>query len=404
MWPRAKMKFVARLAYGDSLQNDNSQDGTFRVFGSNGPFTSFSRSNTRAPTIIIGRKGSYGKVNWVAEPCFASDTTFFIDESTSRNYLRWLYWLLQTLRLDEGTDEAAVPGLNRETVYSKDVLVPPLPKQRAIADFLDRETARLDALIAAKEKVLALLAEKRRAFVTRAITRGLHSHVKLRESGISWLGKIPTHWTVKRLKFVVSGIDQGSSPQCFDIPAGPGSLGVLKAGCVNGGRFREQENKTLPPEMDADLTHLISHGDILMSRASGSADLVGSVAMVEQEPTTKLLLSDKIFRLRIDPTKTSGRYLVLSMGTALFRLQIASIISGAEGLPNNVAKSDVLELSIAVPPLEEQRAIAAHLDNETATLNALGKRTGDTILLLNERRSALIAAAVTGRIDIRATS
>lgn len=141
-----------------------------------------------------------------------------------------------------------------------------------------------------------------------------------------------------------------------------------------------------------------------MSRASGSAELVGSVAMVEQEPTTKLLLSDKIFRLRIDPIKTSGRYLVLSMGTALFRLQIASIISGAEGLPNNVAKSGVLELSIAVPPLEEQRAIADHLDNETAALNALGKRTGDTILLLNERRSALIAAAVTGQIDIRATS
>ena len=148
-------------------------------------------------------------------------------------------------------------GIPKSEIGTIRLPVPPLPQLRAIADYLDRETARLDALVAAKVRVLDLLAEKRQTLITRAVTRGLHSHVQLRESGISWLGKIPAHWTVKRLKFVVTGIDQGSSPQCFNIPAGPGSLGVLKAGCVNGGRFREQENKTLPPEMDADLTHLI---------------------------------------------------------------------------------------------------------------------------------------------------
>ena len=93
MWLRAKLKFVAHLGYGDAMPSDESQDGAFRVFGSNGPFASFSRVNTGAPAIVIGRKGSYGKVNWTAEPCFASDTTFFVDETTSRNHLRWIYWL-----------------------------------------------------------------------------------------------------------------------------------------------------------------------------------------------------------------------------------------------------------------------------------------------------------------------
>ena len=201
MWPRAKLKFVARLGYGDALPNDESQDGAFRVFGSNGPFASFSRANTGAPAIVIGRKGSYGKVNWTAEPCFASDTTFFVDESTSRNHLRWIYWLLQTLRLDEGTDEAAVPGLNRETVYSRDVLVPPLPQQRVIADYLDREAARLDALMAAKERVLGLLAEKRRALITRAVTRGLDPNAtRYVTPATAWLGKIPLHWKLVPIK------------------------------------------------------------------------------------------------------------------------------------------------------------------------------------------------------------
>ncbi len=155
-WTHAKLKFVARFGYGDALPTNEVQDGPFRVFGSNGPYSSLPRSNTGAPAIIVGRKGSYGKVNWTSDPCFASDTTFFIDSSTCRHELRWTYWLLQTLGLDEGTDEAAVPGLNRETAYSKDVVVPPRSQQRAIADYLDRETARLDALVAAKERVLGL--------------------------------------------------------------------------------------------------------------------------------------------------------------------------------------------------------------------------------------------------------
>ena len=110
-WQRAKLKFIARFGYGGALPTDEAQEGPYRVFGSNGPYASFSRPNTGTPAIIVGRKGSYGKVNWTPKPCFASDTTFFIDSSMTRHDLRWVYWLLQTLRLDEGTDETAVPGL-----------------------------------------------------------------------------------------------------------------------------------------------------------------------------------------------------------------------------------------------------------------------------------------------------
>ena len=84
-WPHAKLNFVARFGYGDAVRTDEVQEGPFRVFGSNGPYASFNRPNTRAPAIVVGRKGSYGKVNWTPEPCFASDTTFFIDSSTSRH-------------------------------------------------------------------------------------------------------------------------------------------------------------------------------------------------------------------------------------------------------------------------------------------------------------------------------
>jgi len=125
-----------------------------------------------------------------------------------------------------------------------------LDDQRAIADYLDRETARLDALVASKERVLGLLAEKRRALITRAVTRGLDPRAPLRDSGIPWLGEIPAHWAVKRLKFLVNKIEQGWSPECYSTPASVEEWGVLKAGCCNGGRFNPDENKALPPDRE----------------------------------------------------------------------------------------------------------------------------------------------------------
>jgi type I restriction enzyme S subunit len=216
-----KLKFVARFGYGDALPIDEVQEGPYRVFGSNGPYASLSRPNTEAPAIIIGRKGSYGKVNWTSAPCFASDTTFFIDASMTSHDLRWVYWLLQTLHLDEGTDEAAVPGLNRESAYSKEVICPSRQFQSAISNYLDRETAQLDALIAAKEHLLELLAEKRRALITRAVTRGIDPTAPLRDSGLPWLGEIPGHWSVRRLKYLSTiyyGLSQPPEYQSEGFP------------------------------------------------------------------------------------------------------------------------------------------------------------------------------------------
>ena len=132
-----KLKYVARFRYGDTLPPLSERQGSIQVFGSNGPFAMTPLPNTESPAIVVGRKGSYGKVRWSSEACFASDTTFFVDSRTCRHDLRWLFWLLQTLHLDEGTDEAAVPGLRLQVAYSRDVVVPTPAEQRAIANFLD---------------------------------------------------------------------------------------------------------------------------------------------------------------------------------------------------------------------------------------------------------------------------
>ena len=290
------------------------------------------------------------------------------------------------------------PAINASDLGDIKVSLPELGTQRLIANYLDRETARIDGLIAEKERMLALLEEKRAALISRVVTRGLDPNVPLKPSGQEWLGEIPAHWRVLRLKFATSGIDQGSSPQCYSYSAEPGEWGVLKTGCVNGGEFREHENKALPDESEAFPESEVHQGDVLMSRASGSVDLIGSVAHVSRQPAVRLLLSDKIYRFRVRGDVLSPRFMVLAMGARYLRHQIKSVISGAEGLANNIAKSDIMELLLVVPPVLEQKRIVSYLDRAISSNKVLCDSLSESIVLAKERRAALITAAVTGQI------
>jgi type I restriction enzyme S subunit len=313
-------------------------------------------------------------------------------------------------QIEPMSSRAAQPHLNAEELGDVELMLPTLDEQRAIVDYLERETARLDALVAAKERVLGLLAEKRRALITRAVTRGLPAEAAakaglvprapLRDSGIPWLGEIPAHWEMKRLKFVVTRIEQGWSPECYSAPASGDEWGVLKAGCCNGGVFSPEENKALPAVVNVPVELEVKPGDVLMSRASGSTELIGSVALVPSNTRSRLLLSDKTYRLRLAPRQISAPYLVAVLGSNLGRTQVQQVVSGAAGLANNIAQSDIKEFSMPLPTESEQRAIVAYIDDETTKLDALRAATERTVFLLKERRAALIAAAVTGQIAV----
>ena len=174
-----RVKYLCRLGYGDALPKDEESEGEIPVFGSNGQYSTTSIPNTEAPAIVVGRKGSYGKVNWAPDGCFASDTTFYIDDRLTKAHLRWLFWALQTLSLDEGSQEAAVPGLNREAVYEQRINTPEIEIQKLIADYLDREVARIESIldmvgsrsaIGVKDgSLMALLLERRTALIAAVI-------------------------------------------------------------------------------------------------------------------------------------------------------------------------------------------------------------------------------------------
>ncbi|PYD71033.1 restriction endonuclease subunit S [Novacetimonas hansenii] len=281
------------------------------------------------------------------------------------------------------------------------VILPPLTEQQTIASFLDRECGKIDALIAEQERLIALLAEKRQAVISHAVTKGLNPNAPMKNSGIPWIGMVPEGWEMMRVKNILSTIEQGWSPQCENYPrSSDAEWAVLKVGCVNTGIFNPSENKVLPETLDGNENLQVRVGDLLVSRAN-TRDLVGRSAVAERN-YSHLMICDKIFRLRTRPDLCFPEYLSLFLQSFSGRHVIELAASGASQSMVNIGQGTILEMFFPVPPLETQRHILQNLNyNEEA--EAI-KNADQFINLARERRAALISAAVTGKIDVRAQS
>lgn len=288
--------------------------------------------------------------------------------------------------------------MSRNDLMGFPVLCPPLEDQRWIADFLDHETAKIDALIAKQDQLIATLREDRTATITHAVTNGLDPSTKTVDAGI-WLGSIPQHWSRARLRDIIVSIDSGTSVNGAEAPADPGEIGVLKTNCVTGGDgvFRPEANKTVHPEERSRVSCPVRAGTLILNRAN-TASLVGSAAYV-REDVPDLYLSDLLWAVSVRGIEP--RFLHLWMQTTAYRTQIAAWRSGFNPSMQKLAKSSLRSFVIALPPVEEQRDIVAFLKARTDQMDDLIAKADEVIATLREYRSALITDAVTGKIDVR---
>jgi type I restriction enzyme S subunit len=222
-WDAIKLKWVCSFIYGNSLSSEDRIEGDIPVYGSNGIVGYHNKAITQKPCIIIGRKGSFGKINYSESECFPIDTTYFIDGTATKNNIRWLYFALQTLNLDSLSKDTGVPGLSREEAYNRLIIAPSIEEQHSIGHYLDDRTQKIDTLIEKKQTLSDLLKEERTATINQAITRGLNPDAPMKDSGIEWLGEIPKHWEVTKLKYLTTKIGSGVTPK-------GGSETYLKAG------------------------------------------------------------------------------------------------------------------------------------------------------------------------------
>jgi type I restriction enzyme S subunit len=281
---------------------------------------------------------------------------------------------------------ATVESLESDLVGDTEFPLPPLALQDQILTFLDRETADIDALIIAKQRLLDLLAEKRRAIVAEAIMRGLDSSVATRPSGIDWLGDIPSHWKIQRSKWLFHERDERSTDGSEVLLSLRMERGLVPHNDVS-------EKKTQPEELIG--YKKVSAGQLVVNRMRAAT---GLISIAQQDG-----LVSPDYAVFLPSANISADYYVELFKTpllqAVFRSESTGLGTGSQGFLR-LYSENFLALWFPNPPLEEQYQIARHVSSEWEKIDRLRAATEHSITLLKERRGALIAAAVTGQIDI----
>lgn len=292
---------------------------------------------------------------------------------------------------DRLTFGAKMPRVSPEQIANTFVPVPPEKEQRAIAGFLDRETARVDALIERQKGLVDLLKEQRTALISRSVTRGLVAGVAMKDTGVEWLGDIPVHWDVWRLKHLLSKpLMYGASESgCAHDPSLPRYVRITD---INpDGSLREDGLKSISEELGA--PYLLSEDDILFAR-SGSVGLTARCKPAWGRSAFAGYLVRARLNARADPAFVE--YFTRSAHYGRWVLE-----SAIQATILNVSAERYNGLPVPMPSVSEQRLIADFLDHETAKIDALVAKVQEAIERLHEFRQALICAAVTGSIDVR---
>lgn len=413
-WPSIRLKYLASCQYGLSQPPEYVKEGIPFIRATNVDQGRISEKDLafvsqedlptsrtirlKAGDIIVVRSGAYTGDSAIVTKEWEDSVAGFdiVVRVGCTGEPRFVAYCLLSPQVIQGQiasmrSRAAQPHLNAEELGEIEFHLPQLQNQRAIADFLDREMTRLDVLVSAKERLLVILAEKRRAIITQAVTRGLNPNAPLRDSGISWLGGIPAHWEVIALRYLVN-ISSGATPDTGRPEYWDGDIPWVSPKDMKREEIGDAEDHVTPLAMAESALRLIDPGAVLV--------VVRGMILAHSFPTAvstnPVTINQDMKALRCCP-RIDPRFLC-----NLFRGNEKLIVALADCSAHGTRKleTEVLgRFEICVPPLPEQHAIVAYLAAETAKLDALRASAERTIALLKERRSALIAAAVTGQID-----
>lgn len=390
-WNVKRLKRVCVFRYGDTLPDTNRNDGQIPVYGSNGIVGFHDENNTLSPSIVVGRKGSYGKLNYSLNEAFAIDTTYYIDARTTTYDIRWLYYALLCLRLDEGSKDSAVPGLAREDAYKYYLPDYSLLEQQTIAAFLDLETTRIDALIQKKERMIELLKEKRIALITQAVTKGLNPNVPMKDSGIEWLGAVPEHWSVlafKNLGEFMGGAgfpDEEQGLEDEDIPF----YKVSDTNTRGNEMYMNVHNNSISRETAKKLRAYVLPNETIIFAKVGAALLLNKRRILTRDSCIDNNMMGFV----------SNKCDILWCYYFFCLLDLGKLVN--PGAVPSVNEEQMKNIPVCVPPAIDQREIGNYISLETAKMDRIIEKIVSSTIILREYRASLIHHAVTGKIDLR---
>ncbi len=356
----------------------------------------------RAGDVVFSRRGELGRCALVSESeagwlCGTGSMILRLDSKDFHPGFLSAYLSLNLLRqyFESLSIGAIMDSLSSETLLALFMLVPAIEEQAHIADFVDRETAKIDALVSEQQRLIELLKEKRQAVISHAVTKGLFPNAPMKDSGIEWLGEVPAHWEVvalKRIADVNTGVAKGKNPSGRSTIAVP----YLRVANVQDGYLDLDDVATIEIGEDELDRYALKPGDVLMNEG-GDFDKLGRGCVWEGQ-ISPCITQNHVFAVR--PWRVSPSWLNVVSSSAYAQFYFMMRSKQSTNLAS-ISSTNLMELAVTLPPAAEQLAIVAQVDRDTLRIDALIAEGTRAIGLLTERRTALISAAVTGQIDVR---
>lgn len=398
-WEISRYRYFYMSNMGSTILKENvKEDGIYPVYSATESDVIFGHVDEASVIlnegdIVIPARGiSIGYVKVVNIPSTSTQTTIYskkYNQNVETNFVK--YFLLGMREHLFQYDRTAIPQITVNQVKNNPLILPPLSEQTAIAAFLDRKTAEIDQLIADKKQLLKLYQEEKTAIINKAVTKGIYPDAKMKESGIEWLGEIPEHWEVKRLK-TIARVQTGRTPKIQHS-----DIDFFKNGEINWftpSDFNENNeligsNRKINPEaVEKGEVELFPESSIYLVSIGAT---LGKVSFFRGKASANQQINIIIFHQGFNPL--FGYYFLIG------NKEMITLEADYTTLPI-LNQSKTKNLLMAVPPLSEQKSIVEFIETKCKKIDAKIARTEKLIELLTEYRSTLISEVVTGKVMV----
>lgn len=382
-----QLKYLARICNGMDKSGVESPDGTIPIYGSGGQFSTATHALYTGDSVLLGRKGTIDKPLFVSGSFWTVDTMYYTKINQELIDPKFFFYLCNTINFEYYKSGSVLPSMTKEDLGAIKFRVMPLDKQQKIREHLDKKLHVVDLVINSFERRLELIGQYRQSLITRAVTKGLDPNVEMKASGVQWIGNMPSHWRICRVKnlfSVVCGATPSPNPQYWNGNInwiGPSDMDEI--GDVSSGK------RSITREgYESCGTTLVPQGSLVLSTRAP----VGKVNIAKEE----LCTNQGCKSLVPLGSKNYTKYYYFVLQAA--KDQLIQDSSGTTFLElSTSALSDEL---LPLPSLDEQKRIVSFLEKIDEMVLELKVKLSDSIRLLNEYRSSLISAAVTGQLAI----
>jgi type I restriction enzyme, S subunit len=388
-WKTSPLKFLARIKNGQDYKDVEAEDG-YPVIGSGGQFSYATTYSYDKESVLLGRKGTIDKPLYVNEPFWTVDTMYYTEINRGVPP-KFLYYLALTIQFSRYSTNTALPSMTQENLGNYFFAIPEREQAKLkIAAFLDHETAKIDALIEKQQRLIELLKEKRQAVISHAVTKGLNPNAEMKDSGVEWLGEVPAHWNTSKLLNLTSRIGDGlhAAPEYQD---GTGIYFINGNNLVDGQIFIGTTAKEVPV-FEYEKNYIFLNSSSVLLSINGT---VGNVALFNGE---KIVLGKSSAYINCFEA-LRAEYLMIFLQSDNSRRYFEQEVTGTTIF--NLSLNSIRKIRVSIPSISEQNEIVCFCKRQKEKYAKLVQKAECAIELMRERRTALISAAVTGKIDVR---